>query len=517
MRVIDLQIQSRNSYPVTRNNFKMAKFIKINPNDKVAVCLEAGQKGDIVTIGEQRMTLMEDIPVGHKLALQGIEPNDDIIKYGEPIGHAISPIIAGNHVHTHNLKTNLSGTITYSFDQKLNEIRYTKRNLTFEGYRRSNGNIGIRNEMWVIPTVGCVNGQAQQIINRFQKEVDTENIDAIEVFKHNYGCSQLGDDHVNTQKALAAIINHPNAGGILVLGLGCENNQISQLKNFIGEYDPQRIKFLVAQDVEDEIEAGLESLKEIYEQMKTDRREAIPLSELKVGLKCGGSDGFSGITANPLVGVFSDFLIAQGGTTVLTEVPEMFGAETLLMARAKNQETFDKTVTLINDFKDYYTQHNLPVYENPSPGNKDGGISTLEDKSLGCTQKGGSATVVDVLKYAEPILEKGLNLLSAPGNDLVASSALGFSGCQLVLFTTGRGTPFGSFIPTMKISTNSALFYKKKNWIDFNAGQLLEGKTMEQLLEEFIQYIIEISSGKKLKHEESGFKEISIFKTGVTL
>jgi altronate hydrolase len=302
-----------------------------------------------------------------------------------------------------------------------------------------------------------------------------------------------------------------------VLGLGCENNQIAHLKKFIGEYDADRIKFLVAQEMEDEIEAGVEILKEIYAKMKTDRREAIPLSELKVGLKCGGSDGFSGITANPLVGVFSDFLIAQGGTTVLTEVPEMFGAETILMARAKDQATFDKTVSLINDFKDYYMQHNLPVYENPSPGNKDGGISTLEDKSLGCTQKGGSATVVDVLKYAEPITTKGLNLLSAPGNDLVAASALGFSGCQLILFTTGRGTPFGSFVPTMKISTNSALFNKKKNWIDFNAGQLLEGKTIDQLLEEFIQYIIEVSGGKKLRHEESGFKEIAIFKTGVTL
>ncbi|MFY9150508.1 MAG: altronate dehydratase family protein [Prolixibacteraceae bacterium] len=495
----------------------MAKFIKINPNDNVAVCLETGLKGESVEIGNQQIVLSDDIPVGHKVALEPIETNADIIKYGTPIGHAIAAIQGGNHVHTHNLKTNLSGTIIYSFNQKLNEIRYAKREMTFNGYRRSNGNSGIRNEMWVVPTVGCVNGQAQQIINRFQKEVNPENIDAIEVFKHNYGCSQLGDDHINTQKALADIINHPNAGGVLVLGLGCENNQISHLKKFIGDYDSSRIKFLVAQDVEDEIEAGVELLKEIYGQMKNDRREPIPLSELKVGLKCGGSDGFSGITANPLVGVFSDFLIAQGGTTVLTEVPEMFGAETILMARAKDEATFQKTVSLINDFKDYYTQHNLPVYENPSPGNKEGGISTLEDKSLGCTQKGGTATVMDVLKYAEPIKVKGLNLLSAPGNDLVAASALGFSGCQLVLFTTGRGTPFGSFVPTMKISTNSALFNKKKNWIDFNAGQLLEDKTMDQLLEEFIQFIIEVSGGKKLRHEESGFKEISIFKTGVTL
>ena len=495
----------------------MAKFIRINPDDNVAVCLEAGQKGETVAIDDLQIVLSDDIPVGHKVALKSIELNADIIKYGAPIGHAISSIETGSHVHTHNLKTNLSGTITYSFNQKLNEIRYGKRQLTFNGYRRSNGNSGIRNEIWVVPTVGCVNGQAQQIIDRFQKEFKPENIDAIEVFKHNYGCSQLGDDHINTQKALADVINHPNAGGVLVLGLGCENNQISHLKKFIGEYDENRVKFLVSQEVEDEVEAGVQILKEIYEQLKNDRREAIPLSELKIGLKCGGSDGFSGITANPLVGVFSDFLIAQGGTTVLTEVPEMFGAETILMARAKDEATFQKTVSLINDFKDYYTQHNLPVYENPSPGNKDGGISTLEDKSLGCTQKGGTATVMDVLKYAEPIKVKGLNLLSAPGNDLVAASALGFSGCQMVLFTTGRGTPFGSFVPTMKISTNSALFNKKKNWIDFNAGQLLEDKTMDQLLEDFIQFVIEVSGGKKLRHEESGFKEISIFKTGVTL
>lgn len=495
----------------------MAKFIKINPNDNVAVCLETGVAGESAVIDGQSIVLVNNIPVGHKVALSAIASNADVIKYGSPIGHALSEIKVGEHVHTHNLKTNLSGTVTYSFNQKLNEIRYAARNLTFNGYCRSNGNSGIRNELWIVPTVGCVNGQAQQIIDLFKKEVNPENIDAVEVFKHNYGCSQLGDDHVNTQKALAQLIKHPNAGGVLVLGLGCENNQISHLKKFIGEYDEKRVKFLVAQDVEDEIEAGLELLKEIYAEMKNDQREAIPLSELKVGLKCGGSDGFSGITANPLVGLFSDFLIAQGSTTILTEVPEMFGAETILMTRAKDRAVFDKTVTLINDFKDYYMQHNLPVYENPSPGNKDGGISTLEDKSLGCTQKGGSATVVDVLKYAEPISVKGLNLLSAPGNDLVAASALGFSGCQLVLFTTGRGTPFGSFVPTMKISTNSALFNKKKNWIDFNAGQLLENKTMDQLLEEFIAFVIDVAGGKKLRHEESGFKEIAIFKTGVTL
>lgn len=495
----------------------MAKFLLINPIDNVAVCLESVEAGEVVQVENNTFTAINAIPVGHKIALKTIQTNEDVVKYGAPIGHATQIIATGEHVHTHNLKTNLSGNLVYSFNQKLNQLRYEKRHLTFNGYKRSNGKVGIRNELWIVPTVGCVNGQAQQIIDRFKREINPEDIDAVEVFKHNYGCSQLGDDHENTQKALADIINHPNAGGVLVIGLGCENNQIKYLKKFIGQYDESRVRYLVAQDVEDEVEAGLEMLNEIYTIMRNDKREPLPVSELKVGLKCGGSDGFSGITANPLVGVFSDFLVAQGGTTILTEVPEMFGAETILMERATDMEVFQKTVSLINDFKDYYQKHNLPVYENPSPGNKDGGISTLEDKSLGCTQKGGTATVVDVLKYAEPIRRNGLNLLSSPGNDLVAASALGFSGCQMVLFTTGRGTPFGSFIPTMKISTNSTLFNKKKNWIDFNAGQLLEGKTMDQILEAFISFVIDVANGKKLHHEKSGFKEIAIFKTGVTL
>ena len=495
----------------------MAKTLLINPIDNVAVCLEPVQDGDTIQIEQQTVTAISAIPTGHKIALKTIEANEDVIKYGAPIGHATKRIVAGEHVHTHNLKTNLSGNLVYSFNQKLNQLRYVKRNLTFNGFKRANGKVGIRNELWIVPTVGCVNGQAQQIIDRFKREVNPMDIDAVEVFKHSYGCSQLGDDHENTQKALANLVNHPNAGGVLIIGLGCENNQIKYLKEFIGAYDEQRVRYLVAQDVEDEVEAGLALLKEIYAIMRNDRRQPVPVSELKIGLKCGGSDGFSGITANPLVGAFSDFLVAQGGTTILTEVPEMFGAETILMERATNMEVFQKTVSLINDFKDYYQKHNLPVYENPSPGNKDGGISTLEDKSLGCTQKGGTATVVDVLKYAEPLKKNGLNLLSAPGNDLVAASALGFSGCQMVLFTTGRGTPFGSFVPTMKISTNTNLFNKKRNWIDFNAGQLLEDKTMDQLLEEFIQFVTEVANGKKLQHEKTGFKEIAIFKTGVTL
>jgi altronate hydrolase len=495
----------------------MSNAIKIHERDNVLIALKPFSTGENIENNVTSIIAKDDVPAGHKIAIFDILEGEDIVKYGAPIGHATKTISAGEHVHVHNLKTNLSGTIEYSFQQKLNSGVFKKKDLTFKGFCRNNGLTGIRNELWIVPTVGCVNGQAQQIANLFKAEVKPTDIDAIEVFKHNYGCSQLGNDHTNTQKALANLINHPNAGGVLVLGLGCENNQVEHLKKFIGDYDGKRIKFLVAQDVDDEIEVGLGLLKQIYETMRHDQRTDVCLSELRVGLKCGGSDGFSGITANPLLGTFSDFLIAQGGTTLLSEVPEMFGAETLLMERAKDKEVFDKTVSLINDFKNYYLQLNLPVYENPSPGNKQGGITTLEDKSLGCTQKGGTSTIVDVLSYAEPIKKHGLNLLSAPGNDLVATSALGFSGCQMVLFTTGRGTPFGSFVPTMKISTNTDLYTRKTNWIDFNAGTLIEGETMNQLLEEFIVYVIAVASGERLNHEKSGFKEIAIFKTGITL
>ncbi|WP_423127358.1 UxaA family hydrolase [Gaoshiqia sp. Z1-71] len=495
----------------------MADFIKINPADNVAIALKDYVKGESIEHDGLLVKILNEVPRGHKIALETIVEGSDVVKYGSAIGHATQTIPAGDHVHVHNIKTNLEGTICYEYKPRFNQLPFSGKQLTFKGFKRSNGDVGIRNELWIVPTVGCVNGQAEQIISLFKENHAADDIDSIHVFKHSYGCSQLGDDHTNTQKALAQLINHPNAGGVLVLGLGCENNQIDHLKKFIGNYDPKRIKFLVAQEVEDEVEEGLKLFREIYEQMRHDKREEVPLASLKVGLKCGGSDGLSGITANPLVGVFSDFLVAQGGSTILTEVPEMFGAEHLLMERAESKEVFDKTVEMINGFKEYYLKHDLPVYENPSPGNKKGGITTLEDKSLGCTQKGGTATVVDVLAYADPIKKNGLNLLYAPGNDLVAASALGFSGCQLVLFTTGRGTPFGSFVPTMKISTNTPLFEKKSNWIDYNAGKLVENQTMEQALEEFVAELTAVAEGKKLKHELSGFKEIAIFKTGITL
>jgi len=495
----------------------MLDIIQLNENDNVVVALQDLEVGQTIIVQGNEVVLKEDIKRGHKVAIKKIEMNENVVKYGYPIGHATKEVAPGEHIHTQNTKTNLDGIQEYQYNQKLSSNPYEKENLTFNGFRRVNGDVGIRNELWIVPTVGCVNGVAERMIKLFEKEVgDIQPFENISVLKHNFGCSQLGDDHENTRKILKDAVLHPNTGGVLVLGLGCENNNLYDFKDSLGEYDESRVKFLVSQEVTDEIEAGVQLLKEIYENAKNDKRESVPLSELKVGLKCGGSDGLSGITANPLLGRFSDFLVAQGGTTVLTEVPEMFGAETILMERAANGEVFEKTVELINDFKEYFLHNKQPVYENPSPGNKDGGITTLEDKSLGCTQKAGTSTVVDVLKYGERLEHKGLNLLSAPGNDLVAASALASAGCQLVLFTTGRGTPFGSFVPTMKISTNTPLSEAKPHWIDFNAGVLLEQEP-EAVLRDFTEYIIQVASGELVNNEKNDFREIAIFKTGVTL
>jgi altronate hydrolase len=495
----------------------MLDFIQINEIDNVVVALQDLAKGQTIQVDGKDVVLKDDVKRGHKVAINEIQENEYVIKYGYPIGHATQLIAVGEHVHTHNTKTNLDGIVEYQFNQKLTSNPFKNENLTFKGFKRKNGNVGIRNELWIVPTVGCVNGVAETIIKRFQKEVgDIAPFENVLVLKHNYGCSQLGEDHGNTRSILRDAVNHPNAGGVLVLGLGCENNNLYEFKEGLGEYDEDRVRFLVSQEVSNEIEAGVSLLKEIYEAAKNDKREEVPLSELKIGLKCGGSDGLSGITANPLLGRLSDFLVAQGGTTVLTEVPEMFGAETILMERAEDKEVFSKTVDLINDFKEYFMASNQPVYENPSPGNKAGGITTLEDKSLGCTQKAGTSVVTDVLKYGERLKKKGLNLLSAPGNDLVAASALASAGCQLVLFTTGRGTPFGTYVPTMKVSTNTPLYEAKPHWIDFNAGALLE-ESADTVLRNFIDYVIQVANGELVNNEKNDFSELAIFKTGVTL
>ncbi|SMC23896.1 D-altronate dehydratase [Clostridium acidisoli DSM 12555] len=492
----------------------MKNIIKINENDNVVVALTDLNKSDVIKVDGKEITVTEPVKRGHKVAITNIKEGENIVKYGFYIGHAIKDIEVGQWIHTHNIKTNLSGIKEYVYNKKKFENNFEDKKLTFKGYKRENGTVGIRNELWIVPTVGCVNGIADLIAKRFEEETSFTDV---HVFKHNYGCSQLGDDHLATRTILGDIVKHPNAGGVLVLGLGCENNTMPDFIKSLGDYNEKRVKFMISQKVEDEIEEGAKRLKELYDNSKEDKREDIPLSELKIGLKCGASDGFSGITANPLLGKLSDFLTAQNATTILTEVPEMFGAETILMDRAKNKDVFDKTVSLINDFKKYFMSYNQPVYENPSPGNKAGGITTLEDKSLGCTQKSGSAEIVDVIKYGEVIKQKGLNLLSAPGNDLVASTALASAGCHIVLFTTGRGTPFGTFVPTVKISTNSQIYNKKKNWIDFNAGRLIENESMEEVLNNFIEYIIGVASGELANNEKNNIREIAIFKNGVTL
>ncbi len=499
------------------------KHIKINRADNVAVAIEELHENDRIIIENEEITIKENIKAGHKILLEDCKTGMNIIKYGYPIGKLNTNKVKGECVDDRHIKTNLEGLLEYTYSPVDTTLNIKKEGRTFYGYRRKNGEVGIRNEIWVVPTVGCVNGVVNQLVEKIKKEVNFKEgnnygVERITSFPHNYGCSQLSEDHENTKKILRDLVLHPNAGAVLVVGLGCENNQPDIFEQMLGEYDHERIRFIVTQKIEgDEIEEGLKVLKELYEIANKDRRTEIPLSELKVGLKCGGSDGFSGITANPLLGEFSDYIVSEGGTTVLTEVPEMFGAETILMNRCKNHALFEKTVKMVNDFKQYFLSHGEPVGENPSPGNKAGGISTLEEKALGCTQKCGMSAVNGVLDYGERLQEKGLNLLSAPGNDLVASTALASAGCHIVLFTTGRGTPFGTFVPTMKISTNSQLAHNKPTWIDFNAGTIVENENMEKVLEEFKNKVISIANGEQTWNEKKNYQEIAIFKTGVTL
>jgi altronate hydrolase len=516
----------------------MAEYLHIHPSDNVAVALRDLPKGTVAAFPDAPETvLQEDVPRGHKFTLTDLAEGDNVIKYGYPIGHVTRDAAKGTLIDHSCIKTNLEGLLEYKYEpvKASGQVGNDEKKVggdagreSFLGFRRSDGQVGIRNQIWVIPTVGCVNGICQEIVERFRAEIAGDasctpgatkgsSVDAVVAFPHNYGCSQLGGDHENTRTILSDMVHHPNAGGVLVVSLGCENNQLDAFRELVGPVDESRVRMFVTQKVDDEVEYGLQQLREIYAIASQDRREPIPVSELRVGLKCGGSDGLSGITANPLLGRLSDWLVSKGGTTVLTEVPEMFGAETILMNRCKDEATFDKTVHLINDFKEYFMKQGQPVYENPSPGNKAGGISTLEEKSLGCTQKCGTSTVQGVLKYGERLSIKGLNLLSAPGNDLVASTALASAGCQIVLFTTGRGTPFGSFVPTMKISTNTPLYEHKPNWIDFNAGVIAEDTPMDACAEQFIDYVLRVASGEPVNNEKNNYREIAIFKTGVTL
>ncbi len=559
----------------------MQDFIRIHENDNVMVALRDIAAGEEVDISGGKITALEPIPTGHKMAIRDIPAGGAVVKYGHPIGNTKDAVMAGSWIHTHNLKTALGDLLEYEyapvFNVEASDFEASGMPMqrdgegglgnaaegreaapTFQGFLRPDGRVGVRNEIWIIPTVGCVNNVATAIAAQANRwladfrsafrgtgpgaEADASpecTVEEVVAFPHPYGCSQMGEDQECARRILADLVNHPNAGGVLVLGLGCENSNIDVLKPYImecsssmagghsmeeehsGGYDGERVKFLVAQECGDEVEQGLEIVKSLIRHAATFRREPVSADRLIVGLKCGGSDGLSGITANPLVGRFSDKLVAAGGTTILTEVPEMFGAETILMNRCANEELFRRTVALINDFKNYFKSHNQTIYENPSPGNKKGGISTLEEKSLGCTQKSGSAPVRGVLQYGETVWKRGvsagLNLLSAPGNDLVASTALAAAGAHIVLFTTGRGTPFACPVPTVKISTNSALAARKSGWIDFNAGVLAEDGSMDEESERLFRYVLEVASGRKVRSEEAGYHDMAIFKQGVTL
>lgn len=494
------------------------RAVRIHPDDNVAVAVEPLHEGSDIAVDGARVVLVEDIPAGHKLALVPLAPGDAVTKYGFVIGEATTAVAAGGWVHSQNLRTRLSGTLEYRYQPVRRDASASIEIPTFMGFRRANGRVGTRNEVWIVNTVGCVNTAAERIA-RLASERYAGRVDGVHAFSHPYGCSQLGDDLRNTQAVLAGLLRHPNAGGVLVLGLGCENNQMDALLALAGDVDRDRLRFFNTQDVVDEVEEGVDAVGELVAAMEGDARTVCPASELILGHKCGGSDGFSGITANPLVGRIADRLTAMGGGVLLTEVPEMFGAEQVLMNRAADEGVFGEVVAMVNDFKEYFLRHDQPVYENPSPGNKAGGLTTLEEKSLGAIQKGGSATVRRVLRYGEPASTGGLSLLEAPGNDGVSSTAMVASGATVLLFTTGRGTPLGFPVPTIKISSNRHIAEKKPHWIDFNAGALLDGAaTLDGLADELFARVLDVASGRiRTNNETHGYREIAIWKEGVTL
>ncbi|WP_018086705.1 UxaA family hydrolase [Desulfurispora thermophila] len=497
-----------------------SQLLQIHGSDNVAIALVDLPCGtELIHCGNTIKTL-DPIPRGHKVAINNIPRGEQVIKYGYAIGTASRDIHTGQHVHSHNLTTGLAGPQTYQYSPQQASSPFplpAKLPDKFFGYLRKDGRAGVRNEVWIINTVGCSNGIAAEICRRAQSIFQSAKLDGIFHFGHPYGCSQLGKDQLQTQKILAGLVHHPNAAAVLVLGLGCENNNITSFRQVLGEVDPDRVKFMEAQEAGDEVETALELLRPLVQYAETFTRTELPVSKLVLGLKCGGSDAFSGITANPLVGYMADFLVTLGGSAILTEVPEMFGAEKILMDRAINQEVFVKIVDMINGFKTYFQRYNQPVYENPSPGNKQGGITTLEEKSLGCILKGGHSQVMDVIPYGAQVQKPGLTLLDGPGNDMVAVTALAAAGAQVVLFTTGRGTPLGGPVPTLKIASNDALAKRKPHWIDFSAGDLLAGKSMSVMARDLWNQIIAVAGGSKTRNENAGYREIAIFKDGVTL
>jgi len=499
----------------------MNLLLQLNPRDNVAVALQALSAGQEI----DGFKLLNNVPMGHKVALQAIQTGQPVLKYGYPIGRASEEIKAGAHVHSHNLQSALEEEKAAHLkidNGKAKPPQESKTGVTFLGYQRPDGTVGIRNEIWIINTVACVNFPAEKIatVSRQKYGQFDSGIDGIFSFSHPYGCSQLGDDLGHTRSLLASLARHPNAAGVLVMGLGCENNQLKAFLEEVGSFDPRRIKFFNAQDVPDEIETGLQLIDDLAAYAATFQREPVPASKLVLGMKCGGSDGLSGITANPLVGRVSDWLSAQGGSALLSEVPEMFGAEQVLSERTTSAKVATRFDSLIANFKDYFRKHHEPVNENPSPGNKDGGITTLEEKSLGCVQKGGTAPVCEIFDYGQRISASlgGLGLVNAPGNDGVSTSAMAAAGAHMILFTTGRGTPLGAPVPTLKIASNSSLAERKPLWIDFDAGPLLTGTTMDDLTRHLVDLVLQTASGTTpARNETNGYREIAIWKDGVTL
>ncbi len=486
--------------------------IRLNGRDNVIVLTKAFAAGT-APVGSG-VPLSRLVPSGHKIAVTDIALGEPVLKFGQIIGYASQPIAKGEQVHTHNCAMGAHDQ-NYRIGDDFQAIDYVAEasRRTFDGYRRSDGRAGTRNFIALCATVNCSATVVRHIADHFNRSGaldDYPNVDGVIALAHGTGCGMAssGEGYEALQRVLWGHATHPNVGAAIFIGLGCEVMQIGRMKAMFGSSGEERFHGLTIQETggtRKTIAAGIEAIKKLLPAVNDIKRVPIPVSELVVGLQCGGSDGFSGITANPALGAATDILVKQGGTALLSETPEIYGAEQLLVRRAASQEVGEKLIARIRWWENYTAVNGGSMDNNPSPGNKAGGLTTILEKSLGAAAKGGTLALSGVLLYAEQVKERGFVFMDSPGYDPVSATGQIASGAQLVVFTTGRGSAFGSKpAPTIKLATNSAMYKMLDEDMDINCGDIIDGVSIEAKGEEIFEKMIEIASGRQSKSEALG-------------
>ena len=485
-------------------------FVLLNPRDSVVVALRGFQAGDTLALGEEAIQLLDSVPPGHKVAIRPVAAGEPIFKFGWSIGVATKPIRVGQHVHTQNVKCDHHIDLEAISTDVPAELPRLEGH-TFEGFRRADGRVGTRNYLAVISNVNCSASVARMIASRFDQQTLAAfpNVDGVISFRHEGGCAMAfnGSRHRMLSRVLGGMARHPNIGGFLLVGLGCEQGTLDHLvqsQGLQGEAVPV-LSIQSAGGTSKTVERGVEIAAGLLKQVNGFQRETVPASHLVLGTECGGSDGYSGITANPALGAAADRLVACGGTAILSETSEIFGAEHLLTRRARSRAVAEKLLERIEWWKWYCSNYGEELDNNPSVGNKAGGLTTITEKSLGAVSKGGTTPLEAVYEYAEPVQQQGFVVMDTPGFDPASVTGMVAGGANLIAFTTGRGSCFGSKpTPTFKIASNTRLFQQLPEDMDFNAGQVVEGRSVDEVGQELFSRLLDTASGKPTCSEALG-------------